>query len=166
MFALFERLNGGETVGVVAIAAGALVLALGIVVIGWASASAKGHEATLKLQMLQRGLSVQDIEQLTMSESARMVRMQAEQRLREAQIAADLKRDLIARGVPPESLRFVPSATPEADAHALAEAISAMVQEGVLEPGPVAALICAFLQRSAPPAEAVSARKAPASSVN
>lgn len=165
MFALFERLDGGETVGMVAIVAGALVLALGIVVIGWASVSANGRQAALKLEMVQRGMSVQEIEQLTLSEPARMTRIQFEQRVREAQVAADLKRDLLARGVPPESFHFVASASPEADAQALAEAICAMVQDGVLEPLPVAALIRAFLQRSAPPADA-GARKGLVSSVN
>ena len=66
-----RKAGGGEMIAVIAILSGAGVVALGILVSAWNSASAARQQADLKRDMLARGLSVQEIEQLTMSESAR-----------------------------------------------------------------------------------------------
>ena len=123
MFAFIERLNGGEMIAVIAILSGAGVVALGILVSGWNSATAARQQVDLKRDMLARGLSVQEIEQLTMSESARHVQMEYDHSIREAQVAADLKRDLVARGLPIEQVAQVNASA--ADVGVLAETICA-----------------------------------------
>ena len=151
MFALLDRLDGGETVGLIAILAGAAVIALLIVVIGWGTTSAAKHHVALKRDMLARGMSVKEIEQLTMSEATRLAQLQSEQKVREAQIAADLRRDLLARGLPAEQVaQLAPSLAPGSDAAVLADTICSM-GGGNLDRDAVARLIEAFLRRGAPP---------------
>src|SRR5437762_10284333 len=104
MFELLQRMNGGELLGLCGILAVALVLCVLILVIGWASMSATRQQTTLKREMLERGMSVDDIERLSMSEAARQERLEAELKVRETQIAADLKRDLLARGLAVEQV--------------------------------------------------------------
>ena len=145
MFALIEQLNGGEMIAVIAILSGAGVAALGILVSGWNSANATRQQADLKRDMLARGMSVQEIEQLTMSESARHVQMEYDHSIREAQVAADLKRDLVARGLPIEQVAQVNASA--ADVGVLAETICALADAGDLDRKAVARLIETFLKR-------------------
>jgi hypothetical protein len=145
MFAFIERLNGGEMIAVIAILSGAGVVALGILVSGWNSATNARQQADLKRDMLARGLSVQEIEQLTMSETARQAQQEYDHRIREAQVAADLKRDLVARGVPIEQVAHVNASA--ADVNVLAETICALAEAGTLDRKAVARLLDTFLKR-------------------
>jgi hypothetical protein len=146
MFAFIERLNGGEMIAVIAILSGAGVVALGILVSGWNSATNARQQADLKRDMLARGLSVQEIEQLTMSETARQAQQEYDHRIREAQVGADLKRDLVARGMPIEQVAHVTAAS-GADVGVLAETICALAEAGTLDRKAVARLIETFLKR-------------------
>jgi len=145
MFAFIERLNGGEMIAVIAILSGAGVVALGILVSAWNSATAARQQADLKRDMLARGLSVQEIEQLTRSESAREAQQEYDHRIREAQVTADLKRDLVARGMPVEQVAQVNASA--ADVSVLAETICALAEAGDLDRKAVARLIETFLKR-------------------
>jgi len=145
MFAFIERLNGGEMIAVIAILSGAGVIALGILVSGWNSATAARQQGDLKRDMLARGLSVEEIERLTLSETALQAKLEHDHHIREAQIAADLKRDLVARGVPLEQVAHVNASG--ADVNVLAETICALAEAGTLDRKAVARLIESFLKR-------------------
>jgi hypothetical protein len=145
MFAFIERLNGGEMIAVIAILSGAGVVVLGILVSGWNAATSARVQADLKRDMLARGLSVQEIEQLTRSESARQTQQEYDHIIREAQVAADLKRDLVARGLPIEQVAHVNASA--ADVGVLAETICALAEAGDLDRRAVARLIETFLKR-------------------
>jgi hypothetical protein len=145
MFAVFDRLNGGELIAVVAILSGAGVVALGILVNGWNSLNAARQQTDLKRDMLARGLSVEEIERLTATELVRREQQEYDHRIREAQVAADLKRDLVARGIPLEQVAHVNASA--ADVNVLAETICALAEAGTLDRKSVARLIETFLKR-------------------
>src|SRR4051812_10734571 len=107
MFDFLHRLNGGEILGLAAILGGAFVLALMIVTIGWSYLRSVRLTADLKRDMLARGMSVADIERLSLSETERAALVEADQAVRKAQVEADLKRDMLARGVPIEQIQQV-----------------------------------------------------------
>src|SRR5262245_15274192 len=121
-----QRMDGGEILGLVAILGGVLVVIVAIVMGVWSSIHWAAHQAALKREMLARGMSIDDIERLTMTSEERQAQLKADRKVREAEIAAGLKRDMLARGAPaeqpPESATNTPSRIEE-EASALADTI-------------------------------------------
>jgi hypothetical protein len=149
MFDLLQRLDGGEILGLVAITGGVLVAVIAIVMGVWSSMHHASHQTALKREMLARGMSIDEIERLSLSEEERKARLKADQKVRKAQIDADLKRDMVARGVSVGEVQQLTGsgAKPEEEAMALADTIVRMVRDGELDRNAVARLIAMFLKR-------------------
>ncbi len=92
-----------------------------------------------------------EIERLTASDNVRQEQIKADAQVREAQIAADLKRDLVARGLSVadvERLSSEPRSQSNQVIESLATAVVEMVNsdEGTLDTEAVAGLLAPFLQ--------------------
>lgn len=88
------------TWGWVSLAIVGLGLVTVIVIVGqWASVRRAEVSARLRQELLARGLSVAEVEQLTADSELRKAQVAAEAQMRQAQVAADLTRDLVARGL-------------------------------------------------------------------
>src|SRR5262249_32584928 len=143
MFDFLNRLNGDQVVGVVGILAGMVALVVLILMVArWAIHSSR-EQAALKRDMLARGLPVDDIERLCLSNGQRLARLDADRQTKEAQIAADLKRDMLSRGASPDQVLVMAEAT------ALADAIANMVHDNAIDRNAVANLINIVLRRYA-----------------
>jgi hypothetical protein len=151
MSEILNRFSAGELVGITGVL-GLFVLLLVLIVMGfWRSMHAAGLQAGLKRELLARGLSVEEVERLTLSEDERRARLDAEQKVRQAQVAADLKRDLQARGLSAEQIRQLTENSTEqvnAEANALADVIVSMVHDGELSRDAVANLLTLVLKRA------------------
>ena len=150
MLDILKGLSGGELVGLVAILGGSLVLSLLILVLGWNSLCEKKLRVGLQRDMLDRGLSIDEIERLSLSESERLAHAKADQKVREARVAAELRRDLLARGLSVEEvLRLAPEGDPleEKNAQVLASAICGMSPDACPDEEALAGLIEQFLKR-------------------
>lgn len=158
MLELLNRFDGGELLGLAGILGGVLIALIAIVMGVWHSMHATSHLNTLKREMLARGMSIHEIERLTMTEAERLARMESDRVAREAEIAGDLKREMIVRGVPVEQIRELTTGTTpqiEEEAKALADTIVRMVHDGELDRDAVARLIAMFMRRCATPRESV-----------
>jgi hypothetical protein len=150
MLDILQGLSGAELVGLVAILGASLVLSLLILVVGGNALYEKKLRAVLQRDMLARGLSLDEIERLTLSESERAARIRADQKLREARVAAELRRDLLASGLSIEEvLRLAPEGGPREDTRAqvLACTIIGMAADASLDEDALADLIELFLKR-------------------
>ena len=150
MFELLQRLDGGEMLGLVAILGGVLIALFGIVMGTWYSMHWASHQNALKREMLARGMSVDEIERLTLTEAERLCKLKGDRKAREAEIAADLKRETIVRGVPIEQAQQPAPCTDaqiEEESKALADTIVRMVHDGELDRNVVARLISTFIKR-------------------
>jgi hypothetical protein len=169
------------------IVAGAVVsIVAPICVVQWARVRRVEANARLKQDMLARGLSVEDIERLNISEDLRKTQITADKQVREAQIAADtemkrvqvdaeLKRDLLAQGHSVEEVVRLTMSSPAAspmspaasqsrpDALVLATAMDCMVQTGE-DTKAIAGLLTAFLEQHSGPQETAQQSKSPAAS--
>jgi hypothetical protein len=109
MFELLERMSG-EQLLVLALILGFVIVLTVLILMGfWNAMHTKSVRATLQRDMLARGMSVSDVERLSLSELERRERTEYEHKMHEAQVAADLRRDLLARGLTAEQvLQLVP----------------------------------------------------------
>jgi hypothetical protein len=104
--------------------------------------------------MLARELSVDEIDRLTVPASVRQAQIDAERQVREAQVAADLKRDLVSRGMSIEEIQRLTTkvdmkAQGRDTANALARTIGEMAlgAKKELDASVVARLLTQFLEK-------------------
>ena len=60
----FNRLNGGEFIGLVAVAGGLVIAVIAIIASYWRSVRVAEIEGSLKQQMLDKGMTAADIEKV------------------------------------------------------------------------------------------------------
>ena len=152
---ILNRLSGEQILLLVFVLAVAVVAVVAILMGTWTSMHGTKLHAALKRDMLERGMSVEDICRLTESNLLlQQERIAADQAVRLAQIAAEEQRAL-ARGQAADE----PGVSEQAAA--LADAIANMIHGNVIDRDAVARLIAQALKRrgknAAPPAEAVIA---------
>jgi hypothetical protein len=152
MLELLQSLSGLQLIGLAAILGLVVILTPTLMISQWRKASQARRDANLKRDMLARGLSVDEIDRLTVPVSVREAQVEADSRVREAQIDADLKRDLAARGLSVEDIQRLTSQQDEKHrvnevAGALAGATVNMVQDGALDYDAVEALLATFLEK-------------------
>jgi hypothetical protein len=155
---ILNRLSGEQILLLVFVLAVAVVAVVAIVMGTWTSMHGTKLQAALKRDMLERGMSVEDICRLTESNLLlQQERIAADQAVRLAQIAAEEQRAL-ARGQAGDGEPGVSE-----QAAALAETIANMIHGNVIDRDAVARLIAQALKRrgksAAPPAEAVVAAR-------
>jgi SOS response regulatory protein OraA/RecX len=64
MFDFLSKLNGGEIIGLAAVIAGPMVAIVAVIATQWRRVRVAEFEATLKQQMLDKGMSAAEIEQV------------------------------------------------------------------------------------------------------
>lgn len=159
MHNLLSTLTGPQLVAVFAILGGVVILSLLIIAVSWSVVRTSRLQAELKRHMLDRGMSVADIERLTSSSEINTSQQAAEQKTREAQAKLEMKRDLITQGYSINEIeRLLDGSTLNegirSQAEILADTIVNMIQDGELNRDSVARLIELFLQRQSPPVTA------------
>ena len=155
MIELLQKLDSPQLLGLTAVLGCVVVLVPTLMLYQWRKASEVNRNATLKREMLAKGLSVDEIDRLTAPASVRKAQIAADSSIRQAQIAADLKRDLVARGLSVDDIKGLTGEEDDQrgliheEASALASAIVKMAPPQTLDLGTVARLLTVFLEKDA-----------------
>jgi hypothetical protein len=154
MIELLQKLDSPQLLGLTAIVGLAVVLAPTLMLYQWRKGGEVNRNAALQREMLAKGLSVDEIDRLTAPASVRQAQIGADSRIRQAQIAADLKRDLVARGLSVDDIKGLTGEEDDRrglheEASALANAIVKMAPPHTLDLGAVARLLTVFLEKDA-----------------
>jgi hypothetical protein len=154
MIELLQKLDSPQLLGLTAIVGLAVVLAPTLMLYQWRKRGEVNRNATLKHEMLAKGLSVDEIDRLTAPASVRKAQIAADSGIRQEQIAADLKRDLVARGLSVDDIKGLTGEEDDRqglheEASALANAIVKMAPPQTLDLGAVARLLTVFLEKDA-----------------
>jgi hypothetical protein len=165
MLEFLQSLPAGVLLGLAGIAGLVVMITPAVLVGQWRKVRTAKIDADLKRDLMARGLSVVEVERLTTPArvheeqiaadlQVRKAQIAEESELKRAQVAADLARDLVARGLSVEEVKRLQSSEATEDtrdreeATALANVIASMVPDGELNTDAVAQLLEVFLKKS------------------